>query len=73
MKEVKAMKNTKRIAKLSEKIDQQNTSTWMPIFYDPLKKEVYATETSDRYLMTYLTRPNTPEEIERAVERFRNL
>jgi hypothetical protein len=64
------MKNINRIANKSKGIVQTDWSTYLPLYYSPTKNEVYTTEANDRFLLTYLIRPNTPEEIKEAVNKY---
>lgn len=64
------IKNIKSIAKASSRIDQRNTSTWLPIFYSIKEKALYTTEGPNRFFVTKLIRENTTEEIEAAVNRW---
>lgn len=65
------MKNLEKVAKASQKIRQEDTSTWLPIYYSFATKTVYTTEGEGRFFVTKLIRPNEPQEIEEAIERWR--
>ena len=67
------MKGLSNVAKRSAKIRQEDWSTWLPIYFSFKTDTVYTTEGEDRFFVTKLIRPNTPEEIKAAVERFKRL
>jgi len=67
------IKNLTKVAKASEKIEQEERSSWMPIYYSFKTKTVYTKSGEDRFYVTHLIRPNTPEEIERTIEYWRSL
>lgn len=66
-------KGLTRAAKASSRINQRDTSTWLPIYYCIENKTVFTKEGPDRYFVTKLIRENTEEEIEAAVDRWRAL
>lgn len=67
------MKNLNRVAKASQKIEQEDRSTWLPIYYSFKTQTVYIKSGADRHFVTFLIRPNEPEEIEEAIERWTRL
>lgn len=67
------MKGLSDVAKRSAKIKQENTATWLPIYFSFKTNTVYTTEGEDRFFVTKLIRPNKPEEIKEAIERWKRM
>ena len=67
------MKNLNRVAKASQKIEQEDRSTWLSLYYSFETQSVYTKSGAGRHFVTFLIRPNAPEEIESAVERWLRL
>lgn len=72
-KEVTDMKGLDNVAKRSTKIKQENMSTWLPIYFSFKTNTVYTTGGEDRFFVTKLIRPNKPEEIKEAIERWKRM
>lgn len=60
----------KEVAQASQRIEQTNPRTWMPIYFNMWEYEVTPDPTRGSHLVTKLIRPNTEEEIEEAVRRW---
>ena len=67
------MKNLNRVAKASQKIEQEDRSTWLSLYYSFDTQSVYIKSGAGRHFVTFLIRPNAPEEIESAIERWLRL
>ena len=67
------MKNIEKVSEMSKNIVTRDRSTWLPLFYSFGENAVYTIPGNDRFHVTDLINPNTPEDIENAVERFKNL
>lgn len=60
----------KEVAQASQRIEQTNPRTWMPIYFNMWEYEVTPDPIRGGHLVTKLIRPNTEEEIEEAVRRW---
>ena len=68
------MKNLKKVSEQSKNIVTRDRSTWLPLFYSYEEDAVYTTPSvglfNTRFHVTNLINPNTPKDIEDAVNRF---
>ena len=71
------IKGSAKVAKASSRIEQHNIKSWITIYYDYSTQTVMTeadyyklSNTGRAYKLTQLIRPNTPEEVSNAVERF---
>ena len=64
------MKNINKVSKMTQGIRSTDRTTWLPLFYSIQEDAVYTTPGNDRYEVTCLIKPNTPEDIKQAVNRF---
>ena len=65
-KDVIYMKNAKEVARLSK-------YGGVPLYYDVKNDAVYTKNRADRYLVTFLIRENTEEEIVATVRKFMSM
>lgn len=63
------MRNLNMTATKTQAIGKGNRKR-MPLYYSIVDNAVYTTPAQGRYYVTDLLRPNTPEEIETAVNRW---
>ena len=62
------MKGLTTLANKSNKINQKDRTTWVYVYYSLTEDKVYDKDGEGRYLVCYLINPNTPAEIQEAVE-----
>lgn len=62
------MKGLKDIANKSNNIIPKDRTTWVNVYYSLTEDKVYDKPGDGRYLVCYLINPNTPEEVQEAVE-----
>ena len=67
------MRGLSEVSKKSQSIVQRDRETWVPVYYSIQKDSVSTTEGEDRYYVTDLIRPNSPEEIRETVERWKRM
>ena len=67
------MRNLKRIAELTNRINQKDRSTWVTLYYSIEKDAVYSTPTDGAYKVCDLINRNTPKDIEDTVEWWKRL
>lgn len=64
------IKGLSDVARMSQKIEQTNKGTWLPIYFNFWEYEVTPFPERGGHLVTELIRPCTEEEIEEAVRRW---
>lgn len=67
------MKGLKAIATQTKNIKQDDTSTWIDLYYSIDKQTAYTRPGEGRTLVTRLIRPNTEKEIRDAINRWLSL
>ena len=66
------MNNILTIAEQSKSINSRDKSTWIELYYSFAHDSVHTKPGEDRFFVTYLINPNTPEDIRNAVNRWKN-
>ena len=64
------MNNLKSIALQTQSIDPRHP---LPLYYSFSEKEVYTNPGDGRFHVTNLINPNTPEDIEEVITRWKNM
>ena len=67
------MKGLKAIAKKSQNIKQTDRTTWIKIYFDFATQTVSTKQTESNCYVTQLINPNSEEDIQEAIERWKRL
>lgn len=67
------MKGIDAIVKKSQSIICEDRSTWIDLYYNFESDTVYTKAGKDRFKVTSLINPNTPDDIIEAVERWKRM